>query len=508
MNRRMVVLALTCIALTPHADSQFIQQGGKLIASDPSSSDPSLGWSAAISADGNTAIAGGIFDGHTLGAAWVFTRTSGVWSQQGSKLYGTNADMVAYQGYSVALSADGNTAVVGADDDNNEMGAIWVFTRSGGNWTQQGNKLVGSNGVEIVYQGSSASISADGNTVIEGGPNDSVGIGASWVFVRSAGVWSQQGSKLVSTDQVGQGNQGHAVSISGDGNTALVGGPFDDSDKGAAWIYVRNGGVWTQLGSKLVGTGAAGAATQGVSAAISGDGKTAIIGGRNDNGGAGAAWVFVWNGSSWVQQGPKLVGTGAVGPAGQGSSVSISSTGNTALVAGWGDNGGVGAVWVYIRVNGVWSQFGSKLVGTGAADTSRQGKSVALSSDGNTFILGGSSDSSGTGAVWFFRNTAGAGVEPEPSLPSTFGLDQNYPDPFNPSTTITYRLPESAHVLLKVYNLLGQEVETLVNAVQSPGLKSVAWNGGHAASGVYFYRIVAGYGSGSFMQSRKMLFTK
>ena len=117
----------------------------------------------------------------------MFTRTNGVWTQQGSKLYGTNADMVAYQGYSVALSADGNTAVVGADDDNNEMGAIWVFTRSGGTWTQQGNKLVGSHGVEIVYQGSSVSLSADGNTVIEGGPNDSVGIGASWVFVRSGG---------------------------------------------------------------------------------------------------------------------------------------------------------------------------------------------------------------------------------------------------------------------------------------------------------------------------------
>ena len=157
---------------------------------------------------------------------------------------------------------------------------------------------------------------------------------------------------------------------------------------------------------------------------------------------------------------------------------------------------------------GQWTQSGSKIVGTGASDSSRQGKSVALSSDGSTFILGGSSDSNATGAVWFFRNPGAVSVSTARSLPAAFGLDQNYPDPFNPSTTITYRLPESAHVTLNVYNLLGEKIATLVDESQSPGFKSVVWNGGHSASGVYVYRIVADYGSGSFTQSRKMLLTK
>src|SRR5450756_1174256 len=68
-------------------------------------------------------------------------------SQQGPKLVGTGAVGNAIQGYSVSLSADGNTAVVGALGDNFGAGAVWVWTRSAGVWTQQGNKLVGSGAV-------------------------------------------------------------------------------------------------------------------------------------------------------------------------------------------------------------------------------------------------------------------------------------------------------------------------------------------------------------------------
>jgi hypothetical protein len=80
------------------------------------------------------------------------------------------------------------------------------------------------------------------------------------------------------------------VSLSGDGNTAIVGGPVDNSDAGAAWVFTRSAGVWTQQ-MKLVGTGAVGAAEQGRSVSLSGDGNTAILGGPGDNGDVGAAWV-------------------------------------------------------------------------------------------------------------------------------------------------------------------------------------------------------------------------
>jgi hypothetical protein len=287
--------------------AQFTQQGPKLVGSDAVGS-ASQGQSVALSADGNTAIVGGVFDNSQVGAAWVFTRSGGVWTQQGSKLVGTGASGISDQGISVALSADGNTAIVGGWTDNSGVGAAWVFTRSGGVWTQQGNKLVGTGAVGNAGQGVSVALSGDGNTAIVGGDGDSPA-GAAWVYTRSGGVWTQQGSKLVGTGAVGNANQGYSVALSADGNTAIVGGYQDNSGTGAAWVFTRSGGVWTQQGGKLVGTGVAGDAFQGQSAALSADGNTAIVGGPGDNSRVGAAWVFVRSNGVWTQQGNKLVGT-------------------------------------------------------------------------------------------------------------------------------------------------------------------------------------------------------
>jgi hypothetical protein len=243
----------------------------------------------------------------------------------------------------------------------------------------------------------------------------------------------QQGSKLVGSGAVGAAFpfQGYSVALSADGNTAIVGGPYDNSFLGAAWVYTRNNGVWTQQSAKLVGTGAVGPAHQGEAVALSGDGSTAIVGGWVDNSQTGAAWVFTRSNGVWTQQGAKLVGTGAVGQAGQGNAVSLSGGGNTAIVGGYYDNSSAGATWVYTRSNGVWTQQGSKLVGTSAVGpTVWQGYSVALSAGGNTAIVGGCCDNSNTGAAWVFvqpglqvtpaTDTIAAGNQGGPFTPSSF----------------------------------------------------------------------------------------
>jgi flagellar hook assembly protein FlgD len=93
--------------------------------------------------------------------------------------------------------------------------------------------------------------------------------------------------------------------------------------------------------------------------------------------------------------------------------------------------------------------------------------------------------------------------------PNEFTLGQNFPNPFNPVTTIRYELPKQTKVTLKVYNLLGQEVKTLVNETQQAGFHTIIWNGrngaGYAvASGLYFYRLEAG----AFTKAKKMLLLK
>src|SRR5262249_45011927 len=150
---------------------------------------------------------------------------------------------------------------------------------------------------------------------------------------------------------------------------------------GAAWIFVRSGTTWSQVGAKLVGTGGAGDSQQGAAVALSGDGNTAIVGGRGGSQGTGASWIFLRRGGAWIQQ-QKLVGAGAAGPAFQGSSVALSSDGNTAVIGGPGDNNGMGAIWVFVRSGGVWAQQGAKITGSGEAGAGALGTSVSVSGDG------------------------------------------------------------------------------------------------------------------------------
>jgi hypothetical protein len=100
------------------------------------------------------------------------------------------------------------------------------------------------------------------------------------------------------------------------------------------------------------------------------------------------------------------------------------------------------------------------------------------------------------------------------TVPVEFALSQNYPNPFNPTTTIEYALPEQSTVTLKVFNILGQEVATLVNGVQGASHFKAQWDGrnakGHQVStGIYFYQLEATSVSGQqFSSIKKMLFLK
>ena len=259
------------------------------------------GASVALSADGNTALVGGVMDGDGsqttfgVGAAWVFTRSGGVWTQQGSKLVGSGAVGASDQGLSVALSADGNTALVGGDLDNGFVGAVWVWTRSGGVWTQQGPKLTGTPVFGTGGFGSSVAVSSDGNTAVVGAHDSSGAIGALYPFTRSGGVWTQQSFPLFGGGFTGMlaPQMGISIALSGDGNTAILGGYDDGDEAGATWSFTRSGSAWTQQGTKMVGSGALGKANQGWRVAISTDGLTALVGGPLDNSNAGAAWIFV-----------------------------------------------------------------------------------------------------------------------------------------------------------------------------------------------------------------------
>jgi hypothetical protein len=227
------------------------------------------------------------------------------------------------------------------------------------------------------------------------------------VFTRSGSAWTQQGGKLTGAGESGTGTFGASAALSADGNTALIGGAGDNG-LGAAWVFTRSGSTWTEQGEKLTGTGEGGEGRFGTGAALSSDGNTALIGGPGDNGLVGAAWVFTRTGAVWTQQGEKLTGGGELGVGFFGRRVALSSDGNTALIGGALDNLEVGAAWVFIRSGSAWTQQGEKLTGGGESGTGLFGDSVALSAKADTALIGGPVDGGLVGAAWVFTFVAAA----------------------------------------------------------------------------------------------------
>ncbi|MCP4634237.1 MAG: T9SS type A sorting domain-containing protein [candidate division Zixibacteria bacterium] len=150
-----------------------------------------------------------------------------------------------------------------------------------------------------------------------------------------------------------------------------------------------------------------------------------------------------------------------------------------------------------------WQSIGT--AGGITSDTQNNLKSMA------GFISGGSTDD-GTNTHWAglrFKTTSVVDVEDNPVIPLEFALYQNYPNPFNPTTRIEYSLERHSNVSLIIYNILGQRVNKIVNENQEAGQYTVDWNGLddngiETASGIYFYKIVAG----DFIEVKKMVLLK
>ncbi|MDF7799449.1 FG-GAP repeat protein [Pontiellaceae bacterium B1224] len=383
-------------------------QQQKLTADDGAASDY---FGTSVSLSGDTALIGADEDddnGTRSGSAYVFTRTGGVWSQR-QKLTAYDGATSHFFGTSVSLSGD--TVLIGAseDDDNgSRSGSAYVFTRTDGLWSQQ-QKLTADDGAASDYFGTSVSVSGDTAVVGASGDDDNgSSSGSAYVFTRTGGLWSQQ-QKLTASDGAAIDYFGRAVSVSGD--TALIGAPQNDdhgnTDSGSAYVFTRTGGLWSQQ-QKL--TADDGAADDIFGRAVSVSGDTALVGASgNDNGeDGGSAYVFTRTGTLWSQQEKLTAGDGAADDY-FGTSVSIS--GDTALigVSGDDDNGlASGSVYVFIRSGGLWSQQQKLTADDGAADDDF-GNSVSIS--GDTALIGAHWDDdhgSRSGSAYVFTRTSGS----------------------------------------------------------------------------------------------------
>jgi hypothetical protein len=272
-------------------------QQAKLLASNGVEEDQ---FGCSVSLDGDTALIGASEYYLYNGSAYVFTRSGTTWTQQ-AKLLASDGLASSHFGYSVSLSGD--TALIGAMDDNDNganSGSAYVFTRTGTTWTQQA-KLLPSDGKVADWFGRSVSLS--GNTALIATSRSST-----YVFTRTGTTWSQQ-QKL---------DFGYLASLNDD--TALI---FDsNSYDSGAYVFTRSGTTWTQQ-QRLRPLDNA----QNFGSSISLYGDIALIGAYWDK---GSAYVFTRSGTSWTQQ-YKLLASDGVGGDHFGESVSIFS--NTVLIS-------------------------------------------------------------------------------------------------------------------------------------------------------------------------------
>lgn len=457
------------------AGNWVLQQ--KIIATGTNSRAMHDNFGTSVAISGDTIVIGAVYHGYdatganflsTAGAAFVFKRSAGVWSQQ-QKLSGegTNARLKwDWFGASVAISGD--TIVVGApyhdaDAAGNliaikyDFGAAFIYKRSGVVWSLEqkiieegaGGSITGDKfGDSVAIEGDNIVVGATGNYLDANGANTAFNAGAVYVYTRSASVWTFQ-QKIVATGVNARKQDDHfgkSVSISGD--TIVVGSPdheyeasgtFTQQNRGAAFVYVRSAGVWSQQQKLSAKNGLGGWEFShfGTSVGVSGD--SIIVGSPNDpldatesvlGTSTGSAYTYTRAAGVWSQE-QKIVATGlngrndgdtfGIGVAIQGDIVGIGSEIHQFDEAGANPVTEAGAIFIHERAASVWSLVQKRVANNplglrGASTAAEFGRSVAISADETTMIIGapfddldatGGAPLSDSGAAYVYIKSAG-----------------------------------------------------------------------------------------------------
>ncbi|MBL8897967.1 MAG: VCBS repeat-containing protein [Planctomycetes bacterium] len=394
----------------------------KLVAADNAPGDK-LGWSVAI--DGDTALVGAsdkIAGGFAqAGAVYVYTRTGGVWSEQ-QKLEATFPQAQAFFGFSVALSGD--TAVIGARNEGSGAGAAYVFTRMGGVWSEQ-DRLLPSDTRANLYFGHEVAI--DGDTLAVGalGWLNAAGqaLGAAYFFERVGGVWTEQ--QFLTGDPIGgDETYGFGSSISLDGDTAAVGAPTSHPGgqyrAGVVRVLLRTSGTWA-VHQVLTQVAPQANSFFGFDVALHGD-RLAIGASTEDESGVtdvGALYVFERSAGSFG--GPqRLVASDPSTGANLGYGLGL--RGDTLVAGAPYANGLRGAGYVFRELSGSWSETTRLLASDGGANDAF-GFSVGY--DGATAFVGSYGDDhgpGGSGSAYVFEVASSGGGPNGPTAPRDVAL--------------------------------------------------------------------------------------
>ena len=381
-----------------------------------------LGWSVALSADGQVALLGDVLTGSNSGAADLYAESSGSWpATPTDRFAGSGSEQL---GSSVALSADGRVALVGAPtaggspsyDPVSGYGVAFAYGPWPTGWSlgaPAAATFTGSGG----DLGWSVALSADGREALVGAPFAGSDSGIAYLYDEPASGWAGTPSPTATFTGTGSEQLGYSVALSADGRVALVGAPSTSSNESAAYLYDEPASGWAGTPSPTATFTGTGSDYSGYSVALSANGRVALVGAPFGF----AAYLYAEPGSGWA--GEPSPTASFTSPANDyfGYSVALSADGQTALVGGpstiGAASGSTSGAYLYAETSGTWPATPTATF-TGSA-SSGLGTSVALSADGQTALVGAPYASSDNGAAYLYaRPASGWPVAPAPT--STF----------------------------------------------------------------------------------------
>jgi len=339
------VVATTVVALTVALSFERAEANGFANASfvQPPDLAAFQGFGGTIATDGNTMAVG---VQHAPFAVYVYTNNNGAWTEQ-AKLFSPSGSLTDRFGASLAVQS--NTLIVGAGSGGTS-GLAYVFTNSNGTWVQQ-TVLVPTGGSGVSFAGSSLNgIYLSGTTLAVGAPSESTpagNTGSVYIFTTTNGVWTQQ-ARITPTDPL---VAGFGLSVVVQNDTLVVGAPFTGSvsifDPGAAFVFTRQNGGWTQQ-TRLDPPDPVPAGLYGQFVSL--DGSTAVVGAPTSS----EADIYVQNNGAWSAQ--ALI----IGPEDSDFGTSVKVIGDLLLVTSYDDVATTGVfsgdAFIYTRGGSAWTE--------------------------------------------------------------------------------------------------------------------------------------------------------
>ncbi len=460
----------------------------------PPDCDESDWFGFCVEISGDYAIVGSPMEeekGVNAGAAYIYKYSNGIWELD-SKIMPEDLTAENYFGWSVAI--DGDYAIVGAPYQVSRMGMAYIFKHVDGIWELQ-DKV--SDNIYGNYFGWSVAIHGDRAAVGAVGPT-----GGAYIFTRNTDEsWSEEGSITENNEFVGL-DFGKSISLYD--NYLVVASAQDDEvglRAGAGYVYRIIDATGWQFHKKLMPSDGGNNDAFGTSVAISSD-YIAVGSYAHMTSGINTGAVYIYDRNDNLNEQAKFVAEDASYWHNFGHSLSIS---NDYILVG-ARNATASYIFNYDGIE--WKQY-SKISPEDISNNKSYGCSVSM--EGGNLLVGAceaNANGSASGAAFFYNDIGIVEVEIDKlNIPKEFLLSQNYPNPFNPSTTIKYQIPKVvsgfslSNVTIKVYDILGREVATLVNEEQQSGYFEVKFNSNYLSSGVFYYQLR----SGSFVETKKMI---